>query len=405
MSVLNNTMKEITVFDKDALERRLSDVLDQYPFFSCVSRYVSRVIDESVETTSVEFSSETMSYTIKCNPDFFSELSVNEQCGVILHELYHVALDHVGSDRLAWYMKSDPSRAGVMVDCAVNSLIATCATVTDYLPKRAVIPGVTVDLPKLLSAEEYWERIPKSKKLKKNQEKDNNEKEPCDSSDNELKEIDDHSSWNKMSDAERSLARSVSQSIREAALDTVKVLGWGKGSADTCKSIKLADHVSTDWSVLEEFIGNVRSPLSRVTYSRSSRKVKNFPGRKRHRTCKVLVAIDESGSVRNVQLSAVYAVLQQLNVEADICRFDTVSTPPEPWVKDVDMKRKKCSGTNLDAPLVWVIEDTDKWQALLMVTDGQAPFPSECPIPRLWLKVPGSEFDFGETTLTIEKDC
>jgi predicted metal-dependent peptidase len=398
-------MKEMMLFDKDALEHRLSDVLDQYPFFSCVSRYVSRVIDESVETTSVEFSSETMSYKIKCNPHFFSKLSLNEQCGVIQHELYHVALDHVGSERLSWYMKTDSSRAGLMTDCAVNSLIASCATVTDYLPSQAVIPGVTIDLPKLLSAEDYWERIPGSKKLKKKE--DGNEKVSGDKhkEEDEFGELDDHSSWDKMSSAERSLARSVSQSIREAALDTVKVLGWGKGSADTCKSIALADHVSTDWSILEEFIGKIRSPLSHATYSRLSRKVKDFPGRKRQRTCKVLVAIDESGSVRNAQLSAVYAVLQQLNVEADICRFDTVATKPEQWVKDVDVKRKKCSGTNLDAPLIWIMEDTDMWQALLIVTDGQAPFPSECPIPRLWLKVPGSDFDFGEATLTIEKDC
>lgn len=88
--------------------------MDKSPFFATLLSFAKFEITDSIPTAA------TNGKSIKINPEFFGDLNVDEQYGVLLHEVMHNALGHLtrrGSrDPLIWNMAADYAENLIIVD-------------------------------------------------------------------------------------------------------------------------------------------------------------------------------------------------------------------------------------------------------------------------------------------------
>lgn len=113
-----------------------------HPFFGTLALFANFVVSDQVETAATD------GRTIWLNPAFIGRLGRDSLCGLVLHELLHVALLHA-SRRL----NRDPLIWNIAADVVVNGMIRNG---TDYS-----LPSGGVEIPKLahLSVDEVYEQV------------------------------------------------------------------------------------------------------------------------------------------------------------------------------------------------------------------------------------------------------
>ena len=113
------------------------------------------------------------------------------------------------------------------------------------------------------------------------------------------------------------------------------------------------------------------------------------PGRKRTRTAKIAISIDQSGSVDDGMLQAFFAELNKLAdlAEFTVVPFDTDVAKDKVFVwKKGDRKkweRVMCGGTCFNAPTQYVNENN--FDGHIVLTDMCAPKPIASKCQRMWM--------------------
>jgi len=229
--------------------------------------------------------------------------------------------------------------------------------------------------------------------------------------------LDDHSSWGEInSDIRERIEAQIDNIVEKAAqVADSSSNGWGNMPADVIQNIRRRISKQVDWrTVLKQFVGALLVGGRKSSRRHINRKQPyDYPGVKRGRTVKLLVALDESASVDDKMLEEFFAEIYSLNrlLEVDILPFDCVADEkmivPLRKGSGVELKRKKRGGTCFDAPSD-IFNDTknrDKWDALLIVTDGQAPKPKNVRKRRGWVIPEGCKlhFETDETVIVIKK--
>ncbi len=117
-------------------------------FFSMLALKLKRAQNWQIDTMAVD--GKNLFY----NPAFTMSLTPDECIGVIVHEVLHCALSHFArkGDR-------EHNKFNIAADLAINPLVIDAGY---KLPKGGLIPGEGKysDLPRGLSAEEYYNRLP-----------------------------------------------------------------------------------------------------------------------------------------------------------------------------------------------------------------------------------------------------
>jgi len=145
---------------------------------------------------------------------------------------------------------------------------------------------------------------------------------------------------------------------------------------------------SVNWKrQLRQFAANGEKSFIETTLKRRSKRFGTFPGTKIKTECKVLVAIDTSGSVDNESLAEFFSEIHWIHKsEAEVqiieCDYDVGKI----W----DYKGKfpgevtGRGGTSFDPPINYANE-IYKPDCLIYFTDGEAPQPPKCNCPIMWL--------------------
>ena len=133
------------------------------------------------------------------------------------------------------------------------------------------------------------------------------------------------------------------------------------------------------------------------------------PGIKRGYTAKLLIAIDESGSVNDEMLEMFFAELESLTKKVDVTllHFDCSCSMKDlyEWKKGTrpKLKRMKGGGTDFDAPtrLANDPKNRGRWDGMLIMTDGCAPAPNASRIRRGWILGQGCQLNFSSNEAQI----
>lgn len=433
------------------LARHLIPFLQDVPFYSELSRHIQKRQTMDIPTCAVTFDVKSDELVLWVNPVFMGggeykdkkgelvkcePLSNWEIRGTLTHEFDHLVFGHLNTRRR---MPNDKWNIGT--DCAINSLITKNAgqprdieagQTARPLPRIALVPGVRpwVDpthLEKMmperkLAIEKFSDIIEKMPPLKSSEWYFNKlmeeSKKNGDSGENQIELVlgpmDSHDGWDEeIPDDMREYIEGKIKGIIEKAVRHADSHsdGWGNIPSDIREEIRRSISMVINWrNVLRQFVGMLVRGNRTTTIKRINRRYPYIhPGVKRGYTAKLLIAIDESGSVGDDMLEMFFAELEQLTKKVDVTllHFDCSCDIKDlyEWKKGARprLNRIKTGGTNFDAPtnLANDIKNRGRWDGMLVMTDGQAPAPGPSRIKRGWVLGQGCNLNFSSDEIQI----
>lgn len=423
------------------LERHLIPFLQDTAFYAELSRHLRKSFTKDLPTAAVTYDPKTDEMALFVNPDFAESLANWEIRGLLTHEFDHLVFGHLNARR------KQPGRIwNVATDLAINSLITEHAakprdvSSSDKdarpLPACALIPGrwpLTVDgremskeekegsklapliasFPKLQSSEWYFNKLMEAaQKEGEGGEFGNGEGDVW------IDSMDDHSPWDDIPDERREYVEGKVKSIIEKAVRHAdsQSNGWGNIPAEIREDIRRSIQGVINWrAVLRQFVGTLVRGSRTTSIKRINRRYPYIhPGIKRGYAAKLLVAMDQSGSVMQEWVEEFFGELSTLTKKVDVTllAFDCYCDEKDlvEWKRGTTPKvqRTKMGGTDFDAPTA-VFNDPKnrgRWDGLLILTDGGAGKPGPCRAKRAWVLAKGCNLMFSteETQIFMTKE-
>jgi predicted metal-dependent peptidase len=320
---------------------------------------------------------------LKYNKEWYDSLTDAQAIGALLHELLHLMLLHVlrrgERDPLIW---------ALCTDMAVNDHLPP-----DMLPSNAVTTEkiereLQHKLERQKSAERYYAEI---SRLIGDEfsliQREGIAAVLCSNSsllESDLQPEEDFSQMN-----EQALISKIRDVIDEARP------GGGVPQALIGELDTVYEQPRIDWKTMfKRFLTGRGRMDARATYKRESRRYDSYPGSKRSIGLRVLIALDESGSISNDQLQTFFNELMAINritnAQILVTEFDTECTKPLPAAEYRHVHtREKSGGT--DFRPVFELADSLKLTQVVIFTDGDGPAPDQVSQKVLWVLTKGGK--------------
>jgi predicted metal-dependent peptidase len=341
------------------------------PFFASVALQLSYVEDLKCKTYWTDGKS------IGYNPNFADSLTLEENIGVIAHEVMHVVLLHHARMNLR-----DVETWNKAADYVINNSLVKSGF---KLPKGALIDNKYNNM----NAEDVYRLLEQDKQSKKDKKKENNKDNNKNELDNGFGEV-------------RECKDCKPEEIEEKAIIMGKM---AENAAKLCGNLPVgmdrllaeARIAKTDWrEVLSRFLDEV----SAKDYS-FNKPNKRFMGRGfilpslySKTIGKVIIAVDTSGSVNEGELNRligeVTKILDFINeskdaAEIEILYFDHAVQGHETYTGNEVLKPKGGGGTCFKSFINYIEENDMAPNLVICLTDGASfSFPNQPDYPVLW---------------------
>lgn len=214
--------------------------------------------------------------------------------------------------------------------------------------------------------------------------------------DEENQHLDQHNGWDAISDLSSGERKGIENAINEAIKNTVKRC---KDKMHGTLPAGLQAHIdqlleslkpNVNWKrKLKLFTNNASRTYLKQTVHRVSKRYGTTPSNKITPKCKLLVAIDTSGSVNDDELKEFFGEIKNIHktkrTEIHVVECDTQIGNKYEYKGEMPEVISGRGGTDFNAPIQYANEEL-KPDAIIYFTDGYAPNP-EVPnrIPILWL--------------------
>tara|TARA_B100001027_G_C16259423_1_gene328645 strand:- start:658 stop:1800 length:1143 start_codon:yes stop_codon:yes gene_type:complete len=365
---------------KNKLESAISKLVTFQPLYGEVFLHLNKKENKSIPTLAVGVI-RRVDLALYYNPEFIDGLTSTELRSVLKHEALHVLLHHLTR---AKHFAYNPRGYNIAADCAINCHI-------EGLPEGALYPK-QFDLEDNQSSEYYYEKLKKEA-----EDKEQNFDELIDGKGDT---VDDHSMWEDFDD---DIVEEKVRNIAEKAIKEQEKKGWGSINGNLAAQIIAANKPVVNWKKeVRWFINKLVLMGRKNTRMRPNRRYGfTSPGSKRNYTSKLLVAFDTSGSVSDTQLEYFATELNGMidHVEADFIQFDTkLYGDPQPFSKKAAKIDIVGRGGTCFHPVI-ELADENKYDGLVVFTDGYAPFPDKPKTRMLWAvceQDSGVEFPYGK---------
>lgn len=311
------------------------------------------------------------------NPAFVETLTDPELRYVVTHEIYHVALHHVGCR-----MPEDPNAHklyNIAADLAINSLIPVSPErvmpkyrkeTSDVIvnKKSGIKNGQEIGLlpkqfgfPEKLSMEQYVMLL---------REKFGNNGEGLEG----IGGFDNHDKWAESEVIKEVIRNKIEQMSKKSSV-------WGSMPGDIKELILAAQRSQVRWSrILKQYLGLLPSTKQQSTFTKPHRRY-GWPycGTKRHHVDRKLVGVDDSGSIDKDDLSQ---FLTEVNTLAEVQPVDLqvfddgLQGPTVPFdKKKAKFDFKGRGGTCFQQ--IMDLAEKKRYQSLIILTDGCAAAPTK----------------------------
>jgi len=417
--------------------------MQNVPFYAEISRHIQKRFTTDIPTMAVSFDPKADELVMWVNPYFAgggtyvgrdgkpiveAGLSNTEITGCLTHEFDHIVFGHLNARRL-----DPPQECNIAQDLAINSLIVSNTKLPvgeKVLPDIVLIPGKRPHIDPVRFAQlTDWQKkastkladlIEKFPPLKATEWYFKKILEDAKKNGYEAKEIaavigtvDSHDGWDDAPDDTKEYIEGKVKAIIEKAVrhaDSQKD-GWGNIPADIREEIRRSISTIINWrNVLRQFVGKLVRGSRATSIKRINKRYPYIhPGIKRGYTAKLLIAIDESGSVNDEMLEMFFAELESLTKKVDVTllHFDCSCSMKDlyEWKKGTrpKLKRMKGGSTDFDAPtrLANDPKNRGRWDGMLIMTDGCAPAPNASRIRRGWILGQGCQLNFSSNEAQI----
>jgi len=347
-------------------------LLAKAPWYGHASSAMSWLRDDSVRTMAVCIGS-TGEVECRFCQSFVDKLTPYELAMVIQHEVEHVIRMHCWRGH-----EFDPLVANIACDMVVNGYqnapfigIADPSTGRPAIPSPERLVWLPVDWESTLSMEQAYQKLLQTPDLLSVYSKYRST-------------LDSHDSWIK-SDIDETAAIAAAQSLAEAGRQS---------SVDVpprlAKCVAELRRTEIDWkTLLRQFMQNVSSNRT-ADWNRRNRRIDcfGFPGYKRKGKKELAVVVDLSSSVTESQLGMFFGAIEALLAYANFSVlgwttrkvFFTRKYVRGDWQ---ELARFSGGGTDMVAPVEWVIKNKCQRSGIVMLTDGYCKWPKQMPTPFL----------------------
>jgi len=400
------------------LNMHTARLLMSEPFFASLSRRIDKTPTTAIETAGVRVNPDRQQFELLYNPEFMSQLKDDHKLGVLMHEFYHIILEHVTGRKPSEGIRRIDN---IAMDLAINGLPEMAGKLPNDAepgpvmpsgePMKGCIPGEGPfsDLPANKTYEWYLEAL--KKKQQEHGEGEPGEGEPGEGQPGEgqpgegqpgegqpgdafggMDSFDDHDAFGETEGTAGEIAKErLKDAIKKAAEDAEKSRNWGSVSSGMRKDILERIVTRVDWKkVLRYFVKTSQRSDKRSTPRRLNKRYPRIhPGKRVRRHAKIAISIDQSGSVDDQMLATFFSELNEL---ADIAEFTVIpfdSAVGEDkiyvWKKGQTRKweRVMCGGTCFNAPTRYV--NAHSFDGHIILTDLCAPKPIASACQRMWM--------------------
>ena len=389
---------------KFKLDPYLVSLMLHEPFFSHVLRGFDKVSSESVPTAGIGVKDQNV--FLVWNPRFVAALEPIRVRGLLKHECYHWIFKHCTA------RKQEPHKLwNWATDLAINSLISE-----NELPEGGLIPGKSLYLSQLKDPGQKakWQKVsdliesfPKNKASEwyfAELSKDDDVKEAIEGSgEGEVVFMDDHGDWGDMSEEDRQI---VEGKIKKTLSDAVKKCDstgqWGSIGSETREQLRSMVSDEVPWeTLLRSFCGMTQRANKRRTMKRINRKYPYIhAGIRANHTAALAVYMDQSASVSTQDVEMLFGELNNLGKKIDfhLFPFDT-SVDEENSIKwrkgqKTPPVRSRSGGTSFHVVQEHFHKNIDRFDGMIVLTDGECSDPGPSRKRRAWVIVPGRKLYF-----------
>jgi len=209
--------------------------------------------------------------------------------------------------------------------------------------------------------------------------------------------LDEHAIWADLPPELREKIETEIKALIERAVKDADSMsnGWGSIPATLAAEIRKSVSASVDWRrVTSNFIGSIaRGETRRSVRARDRRYGLTHPGLVTGHTARLVIAIDQSGSVDDRMLAQFFAALEKhtKKVTVTILPFDSDCKIEEAWEwkrgTRPELKRVRCGGTDFSAPTRVINEHARAygWEGAIFMTDGECSKPIPSVVKRAWI--------------------
>ncbi len=292
------------------LAQAIKKILITDPFYGFVLMSLNRRFDnKTVDTACVTISG--INYELLVNEQYWNSSCEENQLATLKHELLHICFFHLE-------MMSDfPDRKlfNIAADMEVNSYI-------NRVPNDDFVRAENYKFPVKMGVRWYYEHL---------QQKASKNGGGGSSSENGLPDVKNHSSWKVMegmSDSEKQLVHNqVDYILKNSAESVSKNQGAipGEMAVYIENLLKLKPPVFNWKSYLRRLVGMAEKYYLKMTRKKPSRRFDSAAGIRHKHFQNVMVAVDTSGSVSEIELAEFYSEMKNIarsGAEIDVVECD-----------------------------------------------------------------------------------
>ena len=340
------------------LSKILKELIIRYPFYGIFCLGLRKEIvkgDHPIKTAGV--GPNGLNFTLYVNEDFWNKLTELAQLQLLIHELRHLCLFHVGE----WFKAENHHNMNVAMDVVVNS-----------------------DLKELWENGIHLEKLEKilEKKLEKNRgswyyygEIQQFAKEHPEKCMPDFSCSGDHSLWPKdMSEAEKKLYENQIKSRLKETADQIKKQG-GTIPGELTDIIQALNKPPVyNWRKhFRQLVGNSISSEIQLTRMRPSKRFPDARGIRLKRKPSIMVAVDTSGSISNNDLQEFFSEINHIyktGVDVDVVEFDTKIEHISKYSGKAEYTIHGRGGSDVTETVNYYNEHKNQYSSLVIFTDG-----------------------------------
>lgn len=350
------------------------------PFYGSLASAIS--LEQSQSAAKMEMSL-SPSPVLKYNKDWYESLTDAQAIGALLHELLHMLLMHAlrrgGRDPMLW---------AVCCDMAVNEHIPPEMLPPNAATTEKIQQKIEQNLERFKSAERYYGEL-------------SNLLDDTFSFISREGTVTLNCGDTSLFEAELQPDEDVSQLNEQALKSQLYELiddAYQGGEVPEALNAELDicyKRAQIDWKAMfKRFLTGRGRMQTRATYKRVSRRFDNYPGAKRSIGLRVLIALDESGSISNEQLQLFLNELIEVNritnAEILVTEFDTECFKPR-HAEEYRRVRKRDKRGGTDFKPIFALADSLKISLIAIFTDGEGSAPAQVSQKVLWVLTKGGK--------------
>lgn len=392
-------MKTVQLRNEE-LAKVSKELMLREPFYGLLLLNLNKVWSDKIPTAGV--SKNGINFQLTYSPKFWDELEFKHRIGLTKHELLHIGFFHLTD----YEHLSNRQVANIAMDCCINQYIDN-----DYLPPGGILPSSFPELNLELKkgTQYYYDELMKAQK--NNTSPNLNQMingmgqgkltvtiqiGDGESGDGETVEVQlpDHSTWEEfegLSEAEKKLiAKQTEHILKEVAEQVVKSRGTVPGEfVEIIDKILNPEPPKFDWrGYLRRFAGSSYKTYTRLSRNKFNKRFSDNPGLRIKFRKHILVAIDTSGSVSTDELKEFMHEIHHMHKtgsEITIIHADTSIRYKGKYNPRDEQKIHGRGGTSFEPVIDYYNENYRKYNALIYLTDGEAPAPEKPRGRMLWV--------------------